>query len=63
MRGEAALRWLEKMRADIAHTLIETAKHNGVDPQARLTDPLSCIADHKINRIDELAPWRYAQSS
>jgi hypothetical protein len=40
-------------------TLIETAKLNGVDPQAWLTDVLSPIADHKINRIDELLPWNY----
>jgi hypothetical protein len=39
-----------------------TAKLNGVDPQAWLTDVLARIADHKINRIDELLPWRYAQS-
>jgi transposase len=47
--------------AAIAYTLIETAKLNGVDPQAWLTDVLGRIADHKINRIDELLPWRYAQ--
>ena len=47
----------------IAYTLIETAKLNGVDPQAWLTDVLGCIADHKINRIGELLPWRYAQRS
>ncbi|MGE3643298.1 MAG: IS66 family transposase [Beijerinckiaceae bacterium] len=40
----------------IAYTLIETAKLNGVDPQAWLTDVLSRIADHKINRLDELLP-------
>ena len=45
----------------IAYTLIETAKLNGVDPQAWLTDVLGRIADHKITRIDELLPWRYAQ--
>jgi hypothetical protein len=44
-------------------SLIETAKLNGVDPQAWLTDVLTCIADHKINRIDELLPWRYAQNN
>ena len=43
--------------AAIAYTLIETAKLNGVDPQAWLTDVLARIADHKINRIDELLPW------
>ena len=43
----------------IAFTLIETAKLNGVDPQAWLTNVLNRIADHKINRIDELLPWNY----
>jgi transposase len=49
--------------AAIAYTLIETAKLNGVNPQAWLTDVLTRIADHKINRIDELLSWRYAQTS
>ena len=44
----------------IAYTLIETAKLNKVDPQAWLTWVLGQIADHKITRIDELKPWRYA---
>ena len=48
--------------AAIAYTLIETAKLNGVDPQAWLTDVLGRIADHKITRINELLPWRYAQA-
>lgn len=48
--------------AAIAYTLIETAKLNGVDPQAWLADTLDRIADHKINKIDELLPWRYAQT-
>jgi transposase len=47
--------------AAIAYTLIETAKLNGVDPQGWLTDVLGRIADHKITRLDELMPWRYAQ--
>ena len=47
--------------AAIAYTLIETAKLNGVNPQAWLTDVLDRIADHKITRLDELLPWRYAQ--
>ena len=44
----------------IAFTLVETAKLNGVDPQAWLTWVLGQIADHKINRLEELMPWRYA---
>jgi len=44
----------------IAFTLTETAKLNGVDPQAWLTWVLERIADHKISRIDELLPWNYA---
>ena len=43
----------------ISWALIETAKLNGVDPQAWLTLVLERIADHKINRIDELLPWNY----
>lgn len=42
--------------ATIAYSLNETAKLNGVDPQAWLTDVLSRIADHKITRIDNPAP-------
>ncbi|NKB59571.1 MAG: IS66 family transposase [Alphaproteobacteria bacterium] len=48
--------------AAITYTLIETARLNDIDPQAWLTDTLARIADHKINRIDELLPWRYAQT-
>ncbi len=47
--------------AAIAYTLIETAKLNGVEPQAWLTDILARIADHKITRLDELLPWAHAQ--
>jgi transposase len=42
-----------------AMTLIETAKMNGHNPQAYLTDVLERISDHKINRIDELLPWNW----
>ena len=49
--------------AAIAYTLIETAKLNGVDPQAWLTVTLARIADHKITRTNELLPWRYAEAS
>lgn len=43
-----------------AMTIIETAKMNGVDPQAYLADVLERIHDHKINRLDELLPWNWA---
>jgi transposase len=43
--------------AAIAYTLIETAKLNGVDPQAWLADTLACIPDYKITRVDDLLPW------
>ena len=47
----------------IAYTLIETAKLNKVDPQAWLTWVLEHIADHKINRLEELMPWNYSPGS
>ena len=43
--------------ASIACTLIESAKLNGLDLQAWLTDVLHCIPEHPSNRIDELLPW------
>ena len=46
--------------AAIAYTLIETARLNGVDPQAWLAHVLERIPDYKINRIDELLPWNTA---
>ncbi len=48
--------------AAIAYTLIETAKLNGVDPQAWLTNVLGRIADHKTTQLDELMPWHCAQN-
>lgn len=43
----------------IAFTLIETARLGDVDPEAWLTWVLERIAEHKINRIDELLPWNW----
>ncbi len=43
-----------------AMTRIESAKMNGLDPQAYLADLLDRIHDHKANRLDELLPWNWA---
>ena len=46
-------------RAAALYTIVQTAKLNGVNPEAYLRDTLTRIAQgHPINRIDELMPWR-----
>jgi len=45
-------------RAACRYTIIETCKLNGIDPKAYLSDILGRIADHPIQRIHELLPWR-----
>jgi transposase len=46
-------------RAAVLYSLIQTARLNDVDPQAWLADVLARIADHPINRLDELLPWNW----
>jgi transposase len=47
-------------RAAAIYTLIETAKLNGIDPQAWLADVLTRLPDHPAKRIGELLPWNWA---
>ena len=42
-------------------SLVETAKLNGVDPQAYLADAIArIVAGHAQSQIDDLLPWAYA---
>jgi transposase len=47
-------------RAAAFYTLIETAKLNGLDPEAYLRDVLTRLADHPAKRLAELLPWNWS---
>jgi transposase len=49
-------------RAASLYSLIGTAKPNGLDPAFYLRTVLATIAEHPINRIEELLPWNIAAS-
>jgi transposase len=50
-------------RAAVIYTLIESAKLNGLDPEAYLADVIDRMAKgQSINRIDELLPWNWQRS-
>ncbi|GHD81098.1 hypothetical protein GCM10011419_26600 [Vogesella fluminis] len=44
--------------AAVIYSLIGTARLNDIEPYAYLRTVFERIADHPINRIDELLPWR-----
>jgi len=50
-------------RAAVMYTLIQTARLNGVDPQAWLADVLARINDHNIQKLDQLLPWNWVRTS
>jgi hypothetical protein len=45
-------------RAAAFYSLIGSAKLNGLDPEAYLREVFERIAEHPINRIGELLPWK-----
>jgi transposase len=50
------------VRAAVLYTVLETAKLNGLNPEAYLADLIDRMAKgHPINRLNELLPWNWNQ--
>jgi transposase len=51
-------------RAAILYSVLETAKLNGLDPEAYLADVIDRLAKgHPINRLSELLPWNWSRQA
>ena len=51
-------------RAAVLYTVLETAKLNGLNPDASLADIIDRMAKgHPINRLSELLPWHWNQQT
>lgn len=48
-------------RAAVFYAVLETAKLNGLDPEAYLRHVFARIATHPVNRIAELLPWNLTE--
>ena len=51
-------------RAAIIYTVAETAKLNGLDPEAYITAVLDRLArGHTIDRLEQLLPWNFTPNA
>lgn len=48
-------------RAALMYGLLNTAKLNGLEPEAYLAYVLSVIADHSVAQVHELLPWNVVE--
>jgi transposase IS66-like protein len=49
---------MRRSKAVWPYSLVGTAKLNGIDPEGHLRYVLTHIADHPVNRVHELLPWK-----